>query len=235
MEVKLLSYTPEAEKLVAAAARLCYSPRRAASIMENFPRAEAGDFLRKLTDMGHFSPLEHASFTFALDGVSRSLSHQLVRHRIGASFSQKSQRYVTEKQFEYITPPSVAANKPLQEQFVRVMSFLQENYNQLIAQGIPPEDARYILPNACATNLVLTMNARSLLHFFELRCCMRAQEEIRRLAFLMLAEARRAAPALFEKAGPSCETAGICFEGEKSCGKAAAVRSRREEEEFPNG
>lgn len=230
MEVKLLSYTPEPEKLVAAAARLCYSPRSAGEIMDDFSQQEAQAFLDKLNDMGHSSPLEHASFTFAIDGVSRALSHQLVRHRIGVSYSQKSQRYVKEKQFEYVLPGSVAGDLKLSQEFQEIMAYLQEKYNQMIAKGIPAEDARYILPNACATNLVVTMNTRSLLHFFQLRCCTRAQWEIRKLAGLMLAEVKKVAPSLFANGGATCDTMGICFEGKKSCGKAETVRDRQAEE-----
>lgn len=229
MEVRLLSYTPDPEKLVAAAARLCYSPRSAGDILEDFSEEEAQSFLEKLTDLGHSSPLEHASFTFAIDGVSRALSHQLVRHRIGVSFSQKSQRYVKEKQFEYVVPKAVANDTQLTQHYQEIMAYLQEKYNDMLALGIPAEDARYILPNACTTNLVVTMNVRSLSHFFQLRCCTRAQFEIRQLANLMLAEVKAVAPILFAKAGATCDTMGICFEGNMSCGKAQTIRSRQED------
>lgn len=231
MQVKLLSHTPEPEKVVAAAARLCYSPRSAGEIMEDLSPQETQAFLNKLLDLGHSSPLEHASFTFAIDGVSRSLSHQLVRHRIGVSFSQKSQRYVKEKAFDYIIPPSIAQDPALKEEFEEIIRYLQGKYNHLLSQGVQAEDARAILPNACATNLVVTMNGRSLHHFFQLRCCLRAQEEIRRLAELMLAEVRQVAPILFARAGATCDTLGICFEGAMSCGKARQVLTRQEQRE----
>jgi len=229
MEVRLLTYTPEPEKVVAAAARLCYSSASGAEIMENFSDEKVAAFLAKLTDYGHSSPLEHASFTFAIDGVSRALSHQLVRHRIGVSFSQKSQRYVKEKQFEYVKPASIAKNAEASARFDEVMAYLEENYEAFLAMGLPAEDARYILPNACVTNLVVTMNARSLHHFFELRCCMRAQREIREMANLMLAEVRKVAPNLFAKAGATCDTMGICFEGKMTCGRAKTVMERKSE------
>ncbi len=231
MEVKLISHTPEPELVVAAAARLCYSPRGAAEIMDDFSQQEAESFLGRLLEAGHSSPWEHASFTFAIAGVSRALSHQLVRHRIGVSFSQKSQRYVKEKQFEYVMPPTVAADPQQAAAFDQVMAELQQQYNRLVELGVPAEDARYLLPNACATNLVVTMNARSLHHFFELRCCQRAQWEIRQLAEEMLGLVRPVAPLLFAQAGPTCETQGICFEGKMSCGRCPRVMSRLQIEE----
>ena len=224
MKVKLIAYTPDPERVVAAAARICYSKRSGDEIMENFTEQEISDFLKKMVQLGHTSTFEHASFTFAVDGVSRSLSHQLVRHRIGASYSQKSQRYVKEKQFEYITPNSIAEDPRLNRRYQEIMSNLAVQYNELLTAGIPAEDARYLLPNACTTNFVLTMNARSLLHFFELRCCMRAQDEIRKLAFLMLKEVKKVAPVLFSRAGATCVTQGICYEGEMSCGKFKDVK-----------
>lgn len=231
MEVRLISYTPQPEVVVASAARLCYSPCSAIKIMDDFEQKDVNKFLEKLLKMGHLSPFEHASFTFAIDGVSRVLSHQLVRHRVGASFSQKSQRYVNEKQFEYVIPHSISKDEKLKEEFAELMVLLQNKYEYLLAKGIPAEDARYLLPNATTTNFVLTMNARSLMHFFELRCCNRAQKEIRELADLMLLRVREVAPALFTVAGPTCLTQGICFEGPMSCGKAVHIRSRHQKEE----
>jgi len=224
MKVKLLAYTPDPERVVAAAARICYSKRSGDEIMENFTEQEISEFLERMVQLGHTSTFEHASFTFAIDGVSRSLSHQLVRHRIGASYSQKSQRYVKEKQFEYITPDSIKKEPELNGKYQEIMSTLAAQYNEFLNAGIPAEDARYLLPNACTTNFVLTMNARSLLHFFELRCCMRAQDEIRELAFLMLKEVKKVAPVLFSRAGATCVTQGICYEGEMSCGKFKNIK-----------
>ncbi len=222
MQVKLIDHTQNPEKVVAAAARLCYSPLGAMEIMDNFVPEQVENFLAKLTELGHDSPLEHASFTFAVAGISRACSHQLVRHRIGVSFSQKSQRYVKEKQFEYVTPKSLQ-KKGQAELFDKVMADLQKQYEILLVAGVPAEDARYVLPNACVTNIVITMNARSLHHFFRLRCCERAQWEIRELANLMLAEVQQVAPTLFAKAGASCDTEGVCYEGKMSCGKAPTI------------
>jgi len=216
MEVKLLSFTPEPEKVVAAAARICYSSQSGAAIADSFDEDKAEEFIAKLIQLGHFSPFEHASFTFAIDGVSRSLSHQLVRHRI-ASYSQKSQRYVKENGFAYVTPKSITASPQQEAEYKSLMEQIQQAYNALLAAGIPAEDARYILPNATETNLVVTMNARSLLNFFQLRCCRRAQTEIRQLAWQMLKQVRQVAPMLFANAGPTCLTLGICYEGAMSC------------------
>jgi thymidylate synthase (FAD) len=225
LKVSLIKYTSEPEKLIAAAARLCYSPMGAEKILEDFKEGEAEDFLGKLVELGHLSPVEHVSFTFAIEGVSRVLSHQLVRHRIGVSYSQKSQRYVKESQFEYIIPPTIADNPKAKEVFEGKMAQIQEAYNELV-KYVPAEDARYLLPNATETKLVVTYNARSLYHFFQLRCCRRAQWEIRRLADLMLEEVQKVAPNLFKKAGPTCVSQGICFEGKMSCGRAAQIKSR---------
>lgn len=225
MKVKLVTYTPEPEKIVGAAARLCYSPVGAEKILEDFSPDEAEGFLRHLVEMGHLSPVEHVTFTFAIEGVSRVLSHQLVRHRIGVSYSQKSQRYVKEDQFEYVIPPSIAGNRETETIFREKMREIQLAYNELV-KVVPAEDARYILPNATETKLVVTYNARSLYHFFRLRCCRRAQWEIRELAFLMLKEVQKVAPVLFAKAGPPCDAEGICYEGKMSCGRAASIRSR---------
>ena len=227
IKVKLLSYPPEPEKVVASAARLCYSDKCGAEIMDNFSDEDVKRFLTRLRSLGHLSPFEHASFTFAIDGVSRALSHQLVRHRIGASYSQKSQRYVKEGQFDYTVPDTIADKKEQKAVFEQAMAYLQTCYNELLAAGVPAEDARYLLPNACTTNLVVTMNARSLLHFFEQRCCMRAQKEIRQLADLMLAEVIKIAPLLFLNAGAPCKSTGICFEGDMSCGLAKSIMPRR--------
>lgn len=226
LKVILLEHTPEPEKLVAAAARLCYSPKSADELMENFTPDKVESFVRKLVSLGHESPMEHVSFTFAIDGISRACSHQLVRHRIGASYSQKSQRYVKENQFDYVTPPKIAARPELAAKFDRAMADMQSVYQELMQAGVPAEDARFVLPNAASTSFVLTMNVRSLWHFFELRCCTRAQWEIRALANAMLAEVKKVAPLLFEHAGATCDSMGICFEGDMSCGRCQNVIKR---------
>jgi thymidylate synthase (FAD) len=226
VKVILLEHTPEPERLVAAAARLCYSDKSADELLDNFTPDKVESFVKKLVSLGHESPMEHVCFTFAIDGISRACSHQLVRHRIGVSFSQKSQRYVKENQFEYVTPPKIAAKPELAEKFDKAMADMQGVYEELLAAGVPAEDARFVLPNAASTSLVVTMNVRSLWHFFELRCCNRAQWEIRALANAMLTEVREVAPLLFAKAGATCDSMGICFEGGMTCGKCPNVLSR---------
>lgn len=226
MEVKLLRHTPEPEKTVAMSARLCYSPIGAAQLEEKMTDEQATKLVRKLVSMGHFSTLEHVTFTFAIEGVSRVLTHQLVRHRI-ASYSQQSQRYVKEHNFETIMPPTIAARPEAKEKFLKLMQEIQDLYNELTEQGIPAEDARYVLPNAAETKIVCTFNVRSLLNFFSLRCCSRAQWEIRQLAEKMLAECKKVAPVLFENAGPTCVSEGICREGEMSCGRLQAILAQK--------
>ena len=225
MQVKLLRYTPEPEKTVAMSARLCYSPIGAAQLEEKITDEQAAKLVRKLVEMGHFSTLEHVTFTFAIEGVSRVLTHRLVRHRI-ASYSQQSQRYVKEHDFETILPLSIAARPAEREKFEKLMSEIRTLYTEWTEMGIPAEDARYILPNAAETKIVVTMNVRSLYNFFRLRCCTRAQWEIRALAEKMLAEVKEVAPVLFEKAGPSCVTDGICTEGAMTCGRLAALQAK---------
>lgn len=217
MKVKLINHTPEPDKTVAAAARLCYSPVGAEQIMENFSEEGITVFLNKLMEIGHWSPTEHVSFTFAVEGVSRALSHQLVRHRI-ASYSQQSQRYVRLEDFAYIVPPTIQKDPQALKVFQGAIDQIRQAYQKL-AQVVPAEDARYVLPNACETKVVFTFNCRSLYNFFEHRCCERAQWEIRRMANLMLAEVKRVAPILFAKAGPSCAVRGSCPEGSMCCGR----------------
>jgi thymidylate synthase (FAD) len=222
MEVRLINHTPDPERTVAAAARMCYSPIGAKRIMEDFSDEEVRDFLRKLIQMGHLSPTEHASFTFSISG-SRSMSHQLVRHRI-ASYSQKSQRYIKEGEFNYIIPPSIRNNPEAEKVFIEEMENIKNAYKRLMELGIHQEDARFILPNACETNLICTFNTRSLYNFFKLRCCTRAQWEIREVAQRMLEEVKKVAPILFEKAGPPCISEGICREGDMSCGRIKHIK-----------
>ena len=223
LKVALLSYTPDPEKAVARAARLCYSDKSISELDQDMTAAEAAKMVRMLYSLGHLSPFEHVSFQFGVEGVSRVLTHQLVRHRL-ASYSQKSQRYVSERGFEFIIPPSVAAVPEAAARFRQVMGQLREAYAELAAAGIPKEDARFVLPNACETKIMVSMNARSLLHFFELRCCERAQWEIRRLANAMLIEVRRVAPTIFARAGSPCVSLGICREGKMSCGRINRVK-----------
>jgi thymidylate synthase (FAD) len=218
VQVKLINHTPNPDRAVATAMRLCYSAVGAEELMEKMTDEQVAKLVDKVVGMGHTSTIEHASFTFAIEGVSRVLTHQLVRHRI-ASYSQQSQRYVKEHDFEYILPPSIAGRSEAKAKFEKLMENIRSTYDELIEEGIPAEDARYSLANATETKIVVTMNARALLNFLQERCCSRAQWEIRQMANLMLKEASKAAPLLFKKAGPTCITEGVCHEGAMSCGR----------------
>ncbi|MDR3136367.1 MAG: FAD-dependent thymidylate synthase [Coriobacteriales bacterium] len=216
MQVSLLYHTADPERAVATAARLCYAPIGAAELMENLSQEQIYRVLKIIVSSGHFSALEHASFTFAIDDVSRALTHQLVRHRI-ASFNQQSQRYVqlTEEPV-VVTPPAIAADPELLTTFHVAIDTAYNTYAQLIEAGVAAEDARYVLPNACASKIVVTMNLRELLHFFTLRCCHRAQWEIQELSCQMLELARPHAPYILLDAGAPCRR-GSCPEGKMSC------------------
>jgi thymidylate synthase (FAD) len=264
MKVKLIAHTPNPEEVVAQAAKLCYSHVGVDGIMEKLTPEKIEKFVDHLATIGHESPLEHVNFTFAIEGISRVTTHQLVRHRL-ASYSQQSQRYVKLEQFEYIIPPEIEKNKDAKKIFIETMERDQQAYDELVMLLIVDkidkkhpewtkdkkyleeynkyngdrtlvdifkeynkkeynalekeaiEDARYVFPNACETKIVVTMNARSLLHFFNVRCCNRAQWEIRAMADEMLKECKKVAPTLFKKAGPDC-TFGKCGEGSMSCG-----------------
>lgn len=217
LKVRLIQQTPDPERTVAAAARLCYSPSGVDEILEKLGPEGVERFLSRIRGLGHLSPFEHASFTFGVEGVSRICLNQVVRHRI-ASYSQQSQRYVRESQFDYVIPPSIEGNSEARAIFEEQMGTIQAAYNRLVALGIHQEDARYLLPGGCESKIVITMNARELLHFFELRTCQRAQWEIRRMAQEMLRLVKKAAPGLFADAGAPCIHRGICREGDLSCG-----------------
>lgn len=248
LHVELVAHTPMPEKLIAAAAKLCYSSVGAADIMEGLTEEKTDRFLAMLTELGHESPVEHATFTFAIEGVSRSVLAQITRHRI-ASFSVQSQRYVRAEGFSYVVPPAIAQDEQARALFIQTMENIQSAYDRLAetllatklaqleragtlndrtraaAEKAAIEDARFVLPNACETKMLMTMNARSLYNFFRLRCCNRAQWEIRELAWRMFDLCREAAPALFSKAGPAC-VHGACSEGKMTCGKMTEVRAR---------
>ena len=222
IKVKILKHTPDPQRTVALAGRLCYSSVGVEQLDDKMELEDVDKLVNKLAGLGHYSTFEHASFTFAVEGVSRVLTHQLVRHRI-ASYSQQSQRYVAERNFEYIIPPSIEENDTARKKFICLMDGIKDIYNELCNLGIDKEDARYVLPNATETKIAITMNARALLNFFELRCCMRAQWEIRQLAEKMRAEVRQVAPVIFAKAGPTCESRRVCGEGEMTCGRLQAL------------
>lgn len=233
LKVILLRHTPDPEETVAMAAKLCYSPSDITSLKSKIETKDQKVFVEKLVTMGHMTPIEHPTFTFAIEGISRACSHQLVRHRL-ASYSQQSQRYVSEESgFDYIIPPVIKEDRELKRTFVSFMTEAQKAYNEMVnklnEKGIKGEsanqDARFILPNAAETKIMVTMNARELLHFFRQRCCNRAQWEIRQMAEEMLLLVKKTAPTIFQKAGPGCLYAP-CPEGDYSCGKIKEVRKR---------
>lgn len=243
MKVTLLAHTPDPERVVAAAAKLCYSRSSPETLMDNLSAEKAADFVEMLSELGHESPIEHVSFTFGIEGVSRALLAQITRHRL-ASYSVQSQRYVPKAEFAYITPPAIAACPEAAAEFEAAMEGARRSYMRIteilkdkyLGEDSSPqaakqaekkaiEDARFVLPNGCDTKMVVTMNARSLYNFFSQRCCSRAQWEIRALADEMLRQVSAVAPTLFAKAGPPC-CAGACTEGKMSCGQAQAVRDR---------
>lgn len=267
MNVSLLSYTQNPEQVAAAAAKTCYSDTNIIKIMDDLDESNIQSFIEKLRSVGHESPFEHASFTFAIDGVSRSLLAQITRHRI-ASFSVQSQRYVEMSSAQFVAPAAVQNNpyalrifddmmdearRAYQDIHSYLMSeYLRARYKDCIpcdnpkyfylsldayfnsrkdsdeyksyrkvrraAEKYANENARCVLPNAATTRMVVTMNARELMHFFSLRCCNRAQDEIRDLADEMLKLCKSVAPSLFLNAGAPC-VSGVCPEGSMSCGK----------------
>ncbi|MDE5852956.1 MAG: FAD-dependent thymidylate synthase [Oscillospiraceae bacterium] len=248
MKVQLISAPKNAEKLVSCAAKLCYSPLTIDDVMSNITDENANKFVDMLSEIGHESPIEHATFTFGIEGVSRALLAQITRHRI-ASYSVQSQRYVSEDNFSFVVPPDIESDENAKKLFLEAMQHDIEYYNRitdilkkkhkqkLMNDGIDEktanrqaekksiEDARFVLPNACTTKMILTMNARSLMNFFRLRCCNRAQWEINELACKMLELVSAVAPSIFKYAGPSCVN-GFCSEGKMSCGKAKQVREK---------
>ena len=247
-KVTLLTHTPFPEKTVACAAKLCYSPSTIDTVMDGLTEEKTAAFVDMLAEIGHESPIEHASFTFGIEGVSRAFLAQITRHRL-ASYSVQSQRYVKEAQFEFVTPPAVAENPEALAAFNAAMESCQQYYDTIaatlkegyvkenLAKGMDEksanraaekkaiEDARFVLPNACDTKMVVTMNARSLHNFFRHRCCNRAQWEIRDVADQMLQLCLQAAPHLFAGAGPSC-VKGKCPEGNMSCGQMVQMREK---------
>lgn len=238
MKVTLLTNTPHPEAIIAAAAKLCYSNKTIEELAIDMSDDDATEFIDRLMSLGHESPIEHVTFTFGIEGISRACSHQLVRHRI-ASYSQKSQRYVNETQFDYVTPHSIENIDSARERYEHLMRYIQAEYNSIrneliyyhidndgmdrkTAAKAANEDARFVLPNACTTSIIVTMNVRSLFNFFRHRCCNRAQWEIREMADEMYKLCYLVAPNIFKYAGPGCVT-GRCTEGKMSCGKTAEM------------
>ena len=226
LRLTLLQHTPDPDRAVAVAGRLCYAPVSAADLKQGMSDEDVAKLVRVLVRSGHHSALEHASFTFAVDGVSRACTHQLVRHRV-ASYNQQSQRYVRFGETDsFIVPPSIGANAEARRVFLRAMHQARVAYDRLVELGLAEgrgkesvqEDARFVLPNAAETKIVVTMNARELRHFFQVRCCRRAQWEINALAWEMRDVVRGISPNLFQGSGPNC-LCGECGEGKMTCGR----------------
>ncbi len=215
MNVELIGFSPKPEKIPAMAAKLTHSKTKPENLDKSSEK-ELNTILEHVINVGHTSVIEHTSFTFAISDVSRSLTHQLVRHRI-ASFAQQSQRYVDLKEPNYVIPPKIAKDEKTKKAYEETMNKIWDEYNKLLDLDIPAEDARFVLPNATCSNIIVTMNARSLLNFFELRCCMHAQWEIRILANKMLKLVKKVAPIIFKNAGAVCKTKGYCPENKKDC------------------
>lgn len=222
LSVKLLEVSNNALSIIYVACRQCYSSESAAKMFkkEAVDLKKCEEFVRHVISSGHESPLEHVKFTFAIEGVSRALTHQLVRHRI-ASYSQQSQRYVKETDFDYIVPPSINSDIAMKKEYIKIMHKIQESYNYFLkAFGqkgrkgeVANQDARFILPQAAETKIIVTMNCRELMHFFKERCCSRAQWEIRALANEMLDICRHELPSVFGNSGAKCAILGYCPEG----------------------
>jgi thymidylate synthase (FAD) len=223
----MVAHTPDPDITAAAAALTSTSPKTTLEIMDDLKgeekRKTALFILAKVMESGHLSVLEHSSFTFSISEVSRALTHELVRHRI-ASYTQQSQRYVKfENEKDFIHPKTITGNEKAKKIYEKILADSVLAYSELVKEGIPFEDARYVLPNAAPTNIILTMNGRELLHFFALRCCERAQWEIRELATEMCRQAKEVAPVMFHKAGPSCSQKGSCPEGKLTCGRMGEI------------
>lgn len=230
LNVTLIAHTPEPEKVIAMASRTCYSALDLEGLDKKTDAADNAAYIRRVLASGHTSIAEHASFTFGLEGVSRTLLAQITRHRV-ASFSVQSQRYVSvagAEVFDYVLPPRIRALGPeAEEKFVQQMKTMQrwyDEWSEALGQD-SAEDARFVLPGAAATRIVMTMNARELLHFFSLRMCNRAQWEVREAAWRMYELVYPLAPSVFENAGPGCAR-GACPEGKRTCGRAAEVREK---------
>ena len=245
MKVKMLAHTPNPEAVISSAAKLCYSNASIDDLMLKSEDAEKRkEYIDMLMSIGHESPIEHVTFTFGIEGISRACSLQLVRHRI-ASYSQKSQRYVNETQFEYVTPEAIKNNTISNDIYKETMELLQSRYDIIrsalisdyvkngmdrkAAEKKANEDARMVLPNACCTSIIVTMNVRSLFNFFKHRCCNRAQWEIRAVAMEMWHQCMDVAPNIFKYAGPDCAVKGKCPEGKMSCGNPVHMIHLRDE------
>jgi thymidylate synthase (FAD) len=228
LKVELLSYTADPEQNVVAAIRQCYASVGARELKEETTEEVKKRLIKQVIESGHTSTLEHATFTFAIDGASRVTEIHLIRHRI-ASFSIQSGRYVKRGDAAYRVPPKIRAlvDKKLLNKYLKHLDNSQELYNELIDNGIPAEDARFCQPQSIQVKIVMSMNARELLHFFSIRSCTRAQWEIREIAKQMLDLVREIAPVIFENAGPPCLSEKLCDQGKMSCGLWKTIKGSK--------
>ena len=214
LKVKLLWYTPDPELVCATAALTSSKVYSPSEILQKLTKDKARKIVERIISFGHYSIIEHAYFTFSIEEVSRAMTHQLVRHRM-ASYIEQSQRYVKYGDFKhFIVPKTIAENEDTKKIYEIALTQISESYQKLLRLDVPTEDARYILSNAAKTNILVTMNARGLRHFFNLRCCARAQWEIREVAIEMLRQVKQVAPGLFQNSGPFCVEFGYCREKE---------------------
>ncbi|MEO9256632.1 MAG: FAD-dependent thymidylate synthase, partial [Tepidiformaceae bacterium] len=223
IQVTLLSHSPEPMRSLYMAYRTCYSeltPQQVATRIgdERISQTQMQRFIEERLKTGHASPLEQISFEFGISGVSRAFSHQFVRHRVGISFEQQSQRYVTYKGGEFpYTVPETVRRAGMQEKMDTLFEQVGALYEEMVANGVPAEDARFLLPNATNTNFKITVNFQSLLHICDLRLCTRAQWEFRKVAALMRSDVMKAVPELGRYLQPKCGELrmGYCDESEK--------------------
>lgn len=220
--VTLLAHTLNPERLIYAAAKQCAMEKRVDTdymryVDADVPTEDVHDFLRGVLESGHESVLEHVTFTFAIHNVSRACTHQLVRHRI-ASFSQQSQRYVVPKDMQFVIPEAFMKENEVYDRFMESMRRAAQDYQWFLDRGFKAEDARYVLPNAASSSIVVTMNVRSLWNFFSERLCERAQWEIRSVAWSMRALCYQVSSLLFETALAKCFRLDYCPE-KHSCGR----------------
>jgi len=241
MQVKLIDYSLNPLEKLYAAFRTCYSPKTPIEIWEEINRGsilkeKIKDFIEERLKTGHSSPLEQIVFWFAVAGISRSCSHQLVRHHIGISFEQQSQRYVRYKEdkLEFITPNSIKSNPKVYERYMKLMREISDFYQSALNEGIPPEDARFALPNATPTNLHILVNFRELQHIADLRLCTRAQWEIRQLIAKMRSEIMKVIPEIGKFIQPKCGEyrLGYCDEDYKEYIKCPLSKVRPHKEDI---
>ena len=240
IQVTLIDHTPDPVRALYTAYRVCYSALTPQQVLariadERISQAKMLSFVEARLLTGHMSPLEQVHFEFGISGVSRAFSHQFVRHRIGISFEQQSQRYVTYAggEFPYSVPKTVE-RAGLGGDMAALFAQAGALYEKMVEAGVPAEDARFLLPNATNTNFKITVNFASLLHIADLRLCTRAQWEFRRVVALMRAEVMRVAPELGRQLQPKCgeRRLGYCDEEYEAWAECPIGRKRPHKREL---